>query len=107
MYEFKEKDWKILRKKVPIWQENYMAKLNKEYIELLQRDNNPARNFWDLEERIFKDKRRIGVVIDMRRSIMLENILEFLNDDVITLDDLDEFSDELKETIKYMRGRWK
>lgn len=38
---------------------------------------------------------------------MLENILEFLNDDVITLDDLDEFSDELKETIKYMRGRWK
>lgn len=53
MYEFKEKDWKILRKKVPIWQENYMAKLNKEYIELLQRDNNPARNFWDMEERIF------------------------------------------------------
>lgn len=102
MYEFKEKDWKILRKKVPIQQENYIAKLNKEYIELLQRDNNPSRNFWDLEERIFRDKRRIGVVIDMRRSIMLENILEFLNDGVITLDDLNDFSDELKETIKYM-----
>lgn len=33
---------------------------------------------------------------------MLENILEFLNDGVITLDDLNDFSDELKETIKYM-----
>lgn len=42
-----------------------MKKLNKEYIELLQRNNNRAKNFWDLEEKIFRDKRRIGVVINM------------------------------------------
>lgn len=28
MYDVNEKDWKILRKKVPVWQENYMEKLN-------------------------------------------------------------------------------
>lgn len=39
MYDVNEKDWKILRKKIIIWQENYMQKLNNEYIELLQRDN--------------------------------------------------------------------
>ncbi|WP_279155292.1 hypothetical protein [Thomasclavelia cocleata] len=39
MCEVKERDWKIFRKKIIIWQENYMQKLNNEYIELLQRDN--------------------------------------------------------------------
>ena len=77
-----------------------MAKLNKEYIEILQRDESAARNFWDLENRIFKDRIIIGVVIDMRRSRMIVNILELLHDKVIELNDLDEFSDELKETIK-------
>ena len=77
-----------------------MAKLNKEYIEILQRDESAARNFWDLENRIFKDRIKIGVVIDMRRSRMIVNILELLHDKVIELNDLDEFSDVLKETIK-------
>ena len=30
MYDVNEKDWKILRKKIIIWQENYMQKLNNE-----------------------------------------------------------------------------
>lgn len=105
MYEVKEKDWKILRKKVPIWQENYMEKLNKEYIELLQRDQQASINFWDLEKRVFKDKRKIGVVIDMRRSRMIENILELLYDQVIEFNDLEEFSCDLKETIRQIVSR--
>lgn len=106
MYEVNEKDWKILRKKVPVWQENYIANLNREYIEILQRDESAARNFWDLENRIFKDKRKIGVVIDMRRSRMINNILELLDDKVIEFNDLEEFSDELKESIKTIISRW-
>lgn len=42
MYEVKEKDWKIFRKKIIVWQENYMRKLNNEYIELLQRYKLPV-----------------------------------------------------------------
>lgn len=106
MYDVKEKDWKILRKKIIIWQENYMQKLNDEYIEILQRDNVASKNFWDLEKRIFKDKRSIGVVIDMRRSMMVENLLELLRDKIITFDDLDEFSDELKDVLKSITDRW-
>lgn len=106
MYDVKEKDWKILRKKIIVWQENYMKKLNNEYIKLLQRDNAASRNFWDLEKRIFEDKRSIGVVIDMRRSMMIQNILALLSENVITLNDLDEFSDELKNEIKFIISRW-
>ena len=54
MYEVKESDWKIFRKRVPQWQEDYMKKLNKEYIEILSRDGSAAKNFWDLENRVFK-----------------------------------------------------
>ena len=46
IYELNEKIGKILEK-VPVWQENYVAKLNQEYIELLQR--NPSKNFWNAE----------------------------------------------------------
>lgn len=106
MYDVKERDWKIFRKKIIIWQENYMQKLNNEYIEILQRDNEASKNFWDLEKRIYKDKRSVGVVIDMRRSTMHENIWALLKDDIITFDDLNDFSEELKSDIKYMIDRW-
>lgn len=106
MYEVKEKDWKIFRKKIIMWQENYMQKLNNEYIKLLQRENVPSMNFWDLEKRIFKDKRSVGVVINMRRSTMIQNILELLRDDIIQFDDLNDFSEELKNEIKLMINRW-
>lgn len=99
MYEVKESDWKIFRKRVTQWQEDYMKKLNKEYIEILSRDGSAAQNFWDLENRVFKDKRSVGVVIDMRRSRMLINILDLLKDHVINLEDLDEFSEELREAV--------
>lgn len=99
MYEVKESDWKIFRKRVPQWQEDYMKKLNKEYINILSRNGSAAKNFWDLENRVFKDKRRVGVAIDMRRSKMLINILDLLEDHVINLEDLDEFSEELRKEV--------
>ncbi|MDB7951587.1 multidrug transporter [Faecalitalea cylindroides] len=105
MYEVKESDWKIFRKRVPRWQEDYMKKLNKEYIEILSRDGSAAQNFWDLENRVFKDKRSVGVVIDMRRSKMLINILDLLEDHVINLEDLDEFSEELRKEVTQITKR--
>ena len=105
MYEVKESDWKIFRKRVTQWQEDYMKKLNKEYIEILSRNGSAAQNFWDLENRVFKDKRSVGVVIDMRRSKMLINILDLLEDHVINLEDLDEFSEELRKEVTQITKR--
>lgn len=105
MYEVKESDWKIFRKRVPQWQEDYMKKLNKEYINILSRNGSAAKNFWNLENRVFKDKRRVGVAIDMRRSKMLINILDLLEDHVINLEDLDEFSEELRKEVTQITKR--
>lgn len=98
-FEVSKKDWALFRKKVPDWQEAYMDKLNKEYIELLSGAGNPSDKFWKLEERIREDKKKKGVVIDMRRSQFLINVLSLLNEGVICRDDLEEFSDELKDAV--------
>ena len=98
--EFTESDWKLFRKKIPGWQESYMATLNEEYLTILSSDKRPSEKFWEIEGRIKKDRKHPGVIIDMRRSTMVSNILWLLADKVIDMDDLEEFSDVLKESIE-------
>ena len=99
---FSERDWKLYRSKVGDWQEGYMEKLCKEYIELLSSDKLPSDRFWELEKRIREDKRATGVVVTNSRSKMLDNILDLLHEGAITLDDLSGFSEELQEQIKFI-----
>lgn len=102
MYTVKEQDWKLFRKKLPLWQESYMDKLNQEYIRLLSGEGLASDKFWELEKRIREDKRSVGVVADMRRSQMYSNLLSLLVNEIIREDDLDGFSEELSETVKYV-----
>jgi hypothetical protein len=101
-----ERDWKIFRKKIPNWQESYMERLTKEYIILLQSEKKASSKFWELEKRIKQDKKSPGVLIDMRRSTAINNIVSLVLNEVISVNDLDEFSDDLKETVKYIVERW-
>ena len=100
--EISEKDWKLFREKLPIWQDTYMDKLNQEYIEILSSSDNPADKFWKLEKRIKNDKHKTGIVCEMSRSKMIENITSLITEGVITIDDISEFSDNLKATVQLM-----
>ncbi len=66
-----QKDWKLFRTKLVQWQENYMEKLNSEYIEILQRNENASEKFWHPEERIKTDSTHAGVRLCMRKSGMI------------------------------------
>lgn len=102
---FTKKDWLLFRNKIAGWQENYMDKLNKEYIELLSEDANPSEKFWRLNKRIKEDRKKAGVQLEMSRSKLIYNIISLINDGAISFEDLEEFSDELKETIDHwIRG---
>ena len=101
-YEVNEQDWKLFREKLVNWQGNYIAKLNQEYIQILSRDGSAADNFWKLEKRMNRDKRRIGVTAGMRRSMMWNNLIDLLQDKVITLDDLDGFSEDLAAKLRFL-----
>lgn len=101
-YGFTKRDWALFKEKIAGWQEAYMDKLNKEYIELLSGKGSPSEKFWALEERIRNDKKDTGVQLRMSRSNCISNIISLLNEGAITMADLDEFSDELKETIRFI-----
>ena len=89
-----ESDWKLFRKRVPVWQENYMAKLMEEYREILD-----SEKFWALEKRLLEDRKCPGVVIDMHRSTMRDALFRMLSQGVIQHSDLEGFSQELLESL--------
>ena len=100
MREFSEKDWKLFRKKLPQWQEAYMERLCKEYVSLLTSNEKASERFWQLEKRIKKDRRKTGVVAYMRRSVMIDNIVDPIIEGAITLEDLNDFSNDVKEAVR-------
>ena len=99
--DISKKDWKLFQEKIPGWQEKYMEGLVKEYVEFLNDDTKPAsEKFRKLEERIKKDKRHPGVVMEMSKSEVLGDIVRLIRLKVITYDDLSDFSDELQNEVK-------
>ena len=60
MIEISKADWKLYRERVVVWQENYMEKLVKEYVDILTSPGYASEHFWALEERIKKDKKHPG-----------------------------------------------
>ena len=106
MYKVKESDWKLFRKKVPGWQEKYMDKLIREYIELLEQDKDASEKFWTLNEKMKKDKRKSGVLIqEMSRSSMSTHILNLLQEGAISIDDLEGFSDEVRNYFEQIMSQ--
>ena len=105
MNKFSEKDWKLFRNKISDWKEAYMEKLNKEYVALLSGKGNASDKFWKLEKRIREDKKDCGVQCEMSRSTQFYIMLSLLNEGAITFDDLEDFSDDLKDTMKHFAGK--
>lgn len=100
MYEISKSDWKKYREKIAEWQETYMEKLVEEYVKFLKEDKPASYKFWEMEKRIKEDKRRPGVLIEMRKSNAIYDIVRLIREDVISINDLDEFSDDLKEAVR-------
>ena len=66
--EFTKQDLTLFKNKIAGWQEAYIDRLNKEYIELLSEDAKPSVKFWKLDERIKEDRKKTGVLLEMNRS---------------------------------------
>lgn len=99
--DFSKKGWTLFKEKVVIWQENRMAKLCNEYVELLSSSASSADKFWALEKRIHCDKHRASVWVRMSRLEMPFIILRLLDEGTINMDDLGEFSDDMKAYVEF------
>ena len=69
---------------------------------MLSSDQPVAERFWALDKRIKEDRKRPGVIAEMSRGNMLMILARLVHDKVIEFNDLEEFSDELKDSIKYL-----
>ncbi len=99
--EITKRDWKLFREKLPGWQENYMESLVEEYIDFLTDETKKASDkFWELEKRIKEDKRHPGVIMQLKKSETIWDIVRLIRLNVITYDDLSDFSEELKHEVK-------
>ena len=76
--------------------------LVKEYIDMLNGNGNASDKFWELEERIKKDKKHPGVMLELSKGNMIFDIVALINSGVITTADLEGFSDELKESVNFL-----
>ena len=94
-----KRDQLLFRERIIVWQEAYIGRLNREYIELLSRDGPEAEKFWELYRRIRRDKCCTGVQAEMRNSEILANLCRLVNEGAIGYDDLDGFSEELREDV--------
>lgn len=103
--EVSKADWKLYRSCIGEWQESYMEKLVKEYIRLLSTEKKASDKFWMLEKRIKQDRRHPGVTIELNKGNMIFDIVSLINLDVITMDNLNGFSVELKERVEFLLNR--
>ena len=103
--EVSKSDWKLFRARIGDWQEAYMERLVKEYMDLLDGAENASDKFWKLEERIKKDKKHPGVMLELSKGNMIFDIVALVKSDVIITADLADFSDELKESVDFLLSR--
>ena len=82
-----------------------MEKLVKEYSDYLCSEIPASTKFWELEKRIKRDKKNPGVLIELSKSDMLWDIAGLIRRNIITIEDLAEFSDELKEEVTLILQR--
>ncbi len=77
--EVSKSDWKLFRTYIGNWQEAYMERLLKEYMDLLEGKGNASDKFWKLEERIKKDKKHPGVMLELSKGNIMFDIVALIN----------------------------
>ena len=102
---YQKQTGKLYRERVSDWQEHYMEKLTEEYVKLLTSPGNASDHFWELEKRIKQDKKHPGVLIELRKSTAIWDIAYFVRDKVITMDELEGFSEDLIDAVKLILSR--
>ena len=98
-------DWKLFNSRIVEWQEAYMEKLIKKYTVLLNGEGDASEKFWKLEERIKKDRKHPGVIMELEKQNMVFDIARLIKCRVIKMDDLEGFSEELKAQVTLILNR--
>lgn len=98
--EISKADWKLFQDRLRLWQENYMQRLIEGYIKMLQGPENASSKFWQLERKLKSDRLNPGVSLVLDKQEVINDIVNMIKIGVITIDDLEGFSEELIREAK-------
>ena len=98
--EISKADWKLFQDRLRLWQENYMQRLIDGYIKMLQGPENASSKFWQLERKLKSDRLNPGVSLVLDKQEVINDIVNMIKIGVITIDDLEGFSEELIREAK-------
>ena len=98
--EISKADWKLFQERLRLWQENYMERLLSEYIKMIQGPENASSKFWQLERKMKSDRLNPGVTLVLDKQEVINDIVNMIKIGVITIDDLEGFSEELIREAK-------
>ena len=100
--DISKKDWALFRERLAGWQEAYMERLLQEYVELICSSGNASDRFRELEKRMKADRRKPGVILEVRKSNVVYDLAKLIRDGVISVEDLTDFSDEVQEYVIHL-----
>jgi len=105
MNHVNENDWKIFRDMAPLIRERYLRKKNQELSEILSDEQQSHTDrFWDVEEHAKKIAKILRECLDGHsRSKMELFMMVMLSHGMLTDEDLDKFSEELRERMRRLR----
>ena len=72
---------------------------------MLQSKKPASTKFWDLDKRIKVDKKNPGVQMQLDKGEAIYDIVKMINLEIITKEDLADFSDDLKESVQELLDR--
>jgi len=102
MNHVNENDWKIFRDMAPVIRERYLSKKNQELLDMLgDEQQSHTERFWDVEERTKEIAKILRACLDGHsRSKMDLFMMVMLSHGMLTDDDLDKYSEELREQLR-------
>lgn len=101
-----KQDWKTFQASLPDFRERYLAERNKTFIAILNDDKRtPTEQFWDAYDAMKKQDKILRDCLDgYSKSDMDLHILLMLRHGLMKEDDLNAFSDELREWVHQIRN---
>ena len=99
-----EEDWMLFQSLLPQWQERFTTRLCDEYVAILTGPYRGSEAFWKVKRLIRKDMKRIRVMGGIEKNEMPDIIAALLRDQVITVDDLADFSDGFRQMVLAVIG---
>ena len=70
---------------------------------MIRRDLNDSGHWKSVSK---KDRKAPGVILSVSKSDMLIDLVRLVQDEVIGLEDLSDFSEDVQERVKFMVQRW-